>query len=229
MLETRQKDLIVEVVRSYIRAAEPIGSRHLEKKLGLSSATIRNEMAALEQEGFLHQPHTSAGRVPTDKAYQLYVDNFLKPHEPTPGEKKVLDKVKLASGKDDNILFKNLAKVMSDFSGQAVMVGFSSHDVYYTGLANLFAQPEFAAIQMVQHMSRIIDHLDEAMGGLYKSVGEEVNIHIGQKNPFGNECATVITGFSSDGQKSIIGFLGPWRMDYEGNVGRLNYVRKFIC
>src|SRR3989339_486994 len=157
MLETRQKDLMVEVVRSYIRAAEPIGSRPLEKKLGLSSATIRNEMAALEQEGFLHQPHSSAGRVPTDKAYQLYVDNFLKPHEPTPGEKKVLDKVKSASGKDDNILFKNLAKVMSDFSGQAVMVGFSSHDVYYTGLANLFAQPDFASNQLVQHMRRLIN------------------------------------------------------------------------
>lgn len=227
MLETRQQDLIVEVVRNYIRSAEPIGSKLLEKKLGISSATIRNEMAVLEQSGYLYQPHTSAGRVPTDQAYQLYVDNFLRPREPSVGEQKVFEKVKLGSENDAN-LFKNLAKVMSDFSGQAVIVGFSGNDVYYTGLSNLFSQPEFTTIDMVQSMSRIIDHLDDAMGRLYKTVGNQVDIRIGQNNPFGNECATVISSYIEGGQKSIIGFLGPWRMDYEGNVGRLNYVRKFI-
>ncbi|MCZ6748234.1 MAG: hypothetical protein O7D96_02995, partial [SAR324 cluster bacterium] len=76
-LDERVKEILSAVVANYIRTAEPVGSRALSKVLevSLSPATIRNTMADLSDLGFLEQPHTSAGRVPTDKAYRFYVDS----------------------------------------------------------------------------------------------------------------------------------------------------------
>ena len=82
MLDERKTEILRAVIREYIRSAQPVGSAHVARAPGVSvsSATIRNEMAVLEQEGFLHQPHTSAGRVPTDKGYRYFVDH-LSPHQ----------------------------------------------------------------------------------------------------------------------------------------------------
>ena len=79
-LSARKLRILQAIIDDYIRSAEPVGSRTLAKKyeLGISSATIRNEMSDLEEMGFLEQPHTSAGRVPSDKAYRLYVDKLMK-------------------------------------------------------------------------------------------------------------------------------------------------------
>ena len=76
----RKFEILYAIIKDYIKTAEPVGSRTIEKKykLGISSATIRNEMADLEEMGYLIQPHTSAGRIPSDKAYRLYVDQFMQ-------------------------------------------------------------------------------------------------------------------------------------------------------
>ncbi|MEN2996694.1 MAG: hypothetical protein ABC360_06830 [Acetomicrobium sp.] len=80
MLTERQLEILYSVVHEYIRTGEPVGSRTISKKYltNRSAATIRNEMADLEEAGFLHQPYTSAGRVPTSKAYRVYVDMILQ-------------------------------------------------------------------------------------------------------------------------------------------------------
>jgi heat-inducible transcriptional repressor len=81
MLDERKSKILRAIVREYIETAQPVGSSHVASDIALnvSPATIRNEMAVLEQEGYLHQPHTSAGRIPTDKAYRVYVDQITQP------------------------------------------------------------------------------------------------------------------------------------------------------
>jgi heat-inducible transcriptional repressor len=81
MLSIRQVQILHAIIDNYIRSAEPVGSRTISKRedIGFSSATIRNEMADLEELGFLEQPHTSAGRIPSEKGYRFYVDHLLKP------------------------------------------------------------------------------------------------------------------------------------------------------
>src|SRR6476469_3821600 len=81
MLDDRKAAVLRAVVREYIETAQPVGSTHVARtgNLGVSPATVRNEMAALEREGFLAQPHTSAGRVPTDKGYRFFVDQLAGP------------------------------------------------------------------------------------------------------------------------------------------------------
>jgi heat-inducible transcriptional repressor len=81
MLDERKSKILRAIVREYIETAQPVGSAHVasDVALNVSPATIRNEMAVLEQEGYLRQPHTSAGRIPTDKAYRVYVDQITEP------------------------------------------------------------------------------------------------------------------------------------------------------
>src|SRR5215510_489623 len=90
-MDARHRDVLVALIREYIDSAEPVGSRVLAKRhfRQLSPATLRNVMADLEEMGYLAQPHASAGRVPTDKAYRLYVDSFPRPQpaSPTPAKR----------------------------------------------------------------------------------------------------------------------------------------------
>src|SRR3712207_5968695 len=81
MLDERKTAILRAIVQEYIATAQPVGSTHIAHAPGVrvSPATVRNEMAMLEQEGYLVQPHTSAGRIPTDKGYRFYVDHLVSP------------------------------------------------------------------------------------------------------------------------------------------------------
>ncbi len=108
-LDDRKKKLLEIIIEEYTATAEPVGSLKLAKDLGLSSATIRNEMSALEKLGLLEQPHTSAGRVPTTEGYRWYVDEIISERALLPKEKASIDKML----SDDVIKFDNLVKEAS--------------------------------------------------------------------------------------------------------------------
>lgn len=105
-LDERKKKLLEIIIEEYTATAEPVGSLKLSKDLGLSSATIRNEMAALEKLGLLEQPHTSAGRIPTTEGYRWYVDQIISEKTLLPKEKASIDKML----SDDVVKFENLIR-----------------------------------------------------------------------------------------------------------------------
>src|SRR5918992_5095613 len=92
MQEDRRLAVLRAIVEDYVATEEPVGSRALVERhgLGVSPATVRNDMAALEEEGFIHQPHTSAGRVPTDKGYRLFVDKLTTVKPLSAAEKRAI-------------------------------------------------------------------------------------------------------------------------------------------
>lgn len=117
MLDDRKIRVLYAIINSHILSAEPIGSRTISKDydLGVSSATIRNEMSDLEEQGYLNKPHSSSGRVPSDKAYRLYVDEILRIKKPTIDLIKK-DKIKQILSKESREieqLIQNSAKVLS--------------------------------------------------------------------------------------------------------------------
>src|SRR5208282_1222651 len=124
MLDKRSRQVLHAVVQSYINNPEPVGSRFVTKKyaLGCSSATIRSIMADLEEFGFLSQPHTSAGRVPTDKGYRFFVDSLALPGEAGSGDEMSKDFAyhftrKLEGIKDDiSVLFSEVTSTLSTMS-----------------------------------------------------------------------------------------------------------------
>lgn len=226
MLERHHK-LLSQVVRSYVKEAEPVGSRALEGRLGVSSATIRNDMSLLEEEGYLSQPHTSAGRVPTAKGFEFYLDNLMETREPKPGEQKTLLEV-LRSQPTGEKSAKDLARCLADITQEAALVAFSPDHTYYTGLANLFQQPEFADVGMVREMGQVVDHLDEALRKLMTKASDKVQVLLGKNNPLGSDCAIIYVNLHIVRQPILFGLFGPLRMDYDANVGRMNYVRQII-
>ena len=127
-LSERKEKILDAIIRSYLETGEPVGSRTISKNtdLNLSSATIRNEMSDLEEMGYIIQPHTSAGRIPTDKGYRFYVDNILKDKmsELDEREKKVTEKEDLLIEKVDKVetLLQNMAKVLANNTNYATMV-----------------------------------------------------------------------------------------------------------
>ena len=120
-LDERKQKILEAIIHNYMESGEPVGSRTVSKftDLNLSSATIRNEMADLEEMGYILQPHTSAGRIPSDKAYRLYVDTVLRNKE-----KEVDDAKGILIEKADKIdlLLQQVAKLLADNTNYTTMV-----------------------------------------------------------------------------------------------------------
>jgi heat-inducible transcriptional repressor len=224
-MNDRQKLLLHSIIKEYIKRADPIPSSLLvnKYKLDLSPATVRNEMIALEEEEYLYQPHTSAGRVPTEKAYKFYVENFMEDKSVDANTQHLLKNS--LKEKDIRAALKNLAKNLALVSNDVILVGFAPFDVYYTGLSNLFSKPEFQDIDVVVEMSAMVDHLDEAMSQLFNSINDKTKILIGRENPFGEDCSAILVKNQKAG---LIGLVGPIRMDYDTNTALIKCVRELI-
>ena len=115
MLDERKQRILQAIINDYISSAEPVGSRTIARKydLGVSPATIRNEMADLEMLGYLEQLHTSSGRIPSSKGYRFYVDDLLPPQPMTSHEKEVIDRWYRARVKRVEEVFQETAKIIS--------------------------------------------------------------------------------------------------------------------
>lgn len=204
-MEERSQKLLKEIIDIYIKTARPVGSSVLadSKKFDLSPATIRNEMYELESQGFIAQPHTSAGRVPTIFGYKYYLDNLLSVKEVLDKEKKELKD----AYKSD---IRDLAKLLVSKTNLATIVGFSPSDLYFTGLFNLFSQPEFEDYKMVLSMTKVVDSLEKAIMDIYPNI-DSPQVLIGDENPFSADCSVAITPLRD---QKILAILGPVRMDY---------------
>ena len=170
-MNERQQSLLKILTIEFIKTAQPVSSQFITDFGGfdLSSATIRNEMADLEKQGYIFHPHTSAGRVPTEKGYQYFVENFIEEDGLSKKNQDSLSAVAQGYNQFEYALVKNLAKQMAALSDSAVFVAFANNDFYYTGLSNLFSQPEFFQHQLVYDLSNVIDHLDTTINKIFKN------------------------------------------------------------
>lgn len=123
-MNERKKKILHSIINEYIKNAEPIGSRHVAKSLdmGLSSATIRNEMADLEEMGYLEQPHTSAGRIPSDKGYRLYVDSLMKNYELTVNDMEMFNSVLGRQLGQLEAIIKRVSVVLSELTNYTAVL-----------------------------------------------------------------------------------------------------------
>ena len=214
-MHSRQQKLLKSIIEEHIKTAEPVGSNLLVDKYfkNISSATVRNEMAELERQGLITHPHTSAGRIPTEAGYKFYLENFIDN-----SETKEVKELKKTSNP------KQVAKQISELSGQAVLLSFSKDDVYYTGISNVFSQPEFHQYDLAYNFSSVIDHLDEVVSKIYNEVSDKVEVKIGSENPFGADCGLIITKT----KEKMLAIIGPMRMDYRRNINLIKYARELI-
>ena len=233
-MNTRQSKLLVAIIDQFIETAEPIGSKQLllSGDFSVCGATIRNEMRLLEDEGFLEQPHISAGRVPTAKGYRMYVKDFMEPSatERRVRQKFVSLKEQYFHRKDQERVYEAVA-LLAQMSPNVAFATVPHKDrVYYMGLANVLRQPEFLVDPRLA--SNIVEVLEERLTDLLErvEVDEKIRYYIGDDHllPQFQSCSMMVTGYKVRDFKGVVGILGPIRMDYAYNTVALELVSDLL-
>ena len=230
----RQTQILVAIIEQYAEVASPVGSVTLAKLFEVSSATIRSEMAKLEELGLITQPHTSAGRIPTDKGYRFYVNRLTEENQG--GDEQIL--LNASNSKDNLRGFRAISSRVSaqnDRADHAIRSAVDSlveitgnlglatigDQLYMNGIYNLFSQPEFESGEAVQSVAQLLDNLEPWLREV--APNEPLNVYIGSENPIGKNsgASLIISKFESPfSENSYIGVLGPTRQNY-GKVVRL--------
>ncbi len=228
-MENRQKELLNLVIENFIETAVPVGSKFLayEEKIGWSEATVRNDLRALEEAGYLTHPHTSAGRIPTELGYRFYVEAFQKDKVKITNKEFLGIESAFRGYKEYESSCKAVAKESANISREAIIVAFTLDKVYYTGFSNLFEKPEFVNTDMVISTSKMFDRCEDCLDKFVGKVKADPSIFIGSEHPFGNYLSVVASrlGKTKDGLFII---LGPTRMNYKKNLAVINAVYNFI-
>ena len=226
-MNIRKKKLLQIVVEHYIETAIPVGSKAITDMgaLDVSGATVRNELRSLEEEGYLTHPHTSSGRVPTEKGYKFYIEHLMEEKKANKKGQKEMEAL-IAEIEDDVKKTKHIAKYISISAQNAVIVAFGKDRLYYTGMAHLFSQPEFQNYAHTVDVSTIFDECENRIGMLYDTIKvQEVEILVGSDNPLGAACSVII---SRPKEGVIMSLMGPMRMDYKSGVQLLQAMQQII-
>ncbi len=217
MMSERQSQILKAIVEQYAEVASPVGSALLAKAFNVSSATIRAEMAELERLGFITQPHTSAGRVPTDKGYRYYVnelnDNQLANEESERRAERALS-IRVREGGMPERIIRNAVDTLVELTHNLGLATIGNQ-LYISGLSNLFGQPEFIGGQQVRQVAQLLDNLEPWLKET--APNQPLNVYIGGENPIGRSAGAslIISRFrSSFSDHSYIGVLGPTRQQY---------------
>ncbi len=225
----RQNHILRAIVEQYAEVASPVGSSLLAKVFGVSSATIRSEMAELERAGFIMQPHTSAGRIPTDKGYRLYVNSLTEHHE-SASEHRAQRALaaRVEGGGLPERTIRNAVDTLVELTHN-LGIATIGNQLYMSGLSNLFGQPEFASGNQVQQVARLLDNLEPWLREA--APNEPLSVYIGAENPIGRSAGAslIICRFRSPySDHSYIGVLGPTRQQYRNVMNLVEHAGRSL-
>lgn len=220
----RQVKILIAIIEQYAELAVPVGSVTLAKLFNVSSATIRSEMVRLEQLGFITQPHTSAGRIPTDRGYRVYVNKLTEaeyaPELPRLDRNARALEMRVSSYHDRSD--QAIRSAVDSLVELTHNLGIATIDgqLYMSGIGNLFSQPEFIhGGSAPQAVARLIDNLEPWLQEVAPK--EPLSVYIGEENPIGKSsgASLVISRFRSPySDRSYIGVLGPTRQSYARTI-----------
>lgn len=255
-INARRDRIFDIIVKSYIETAEPVGSRTISTRqnVGLSSASIRNVMADLEDQGLITHPHTSAGRIPTDKGYRYYVDRLMEREEVLPKEKQWINE-ELSKAKTIEGLADKVSKVISELTESTALlyiknlkrVSFLTYlleelveterlkdffeeeaELFVEGTFRIFEQPEFQDLEKIKLLMQVLDEKYDFLEIFVKDLeAEGVHIHIGSENTsddLDNISLVIKDWYLGSTPIGGIAALGPTRMKYSKVVSIVDYV-----
>ncbi|OIO52567.1 hypothetical protein COT40_02230 [Candidatus Peregrinibacteria bacterium CG08_land_8_20_14_0_20_41_10] len=226
--------ILKAIVESFVLSAQPVSSKYLRAKfdLDVSPATIRNEMAFLEKMGLVFHPHTSAGRIPTEQGFRMFVDELMeKPATVFQQRQKAIAELhKLATEERLRQVVALLARVCNNVSFAVLP---DKKKTYYLGLANMLQKPEFQRALEAYSVVKILED-PYAFAELLKSlpIDEKIRVFLGRENiiPEISSCGMIVTTYQVSGYgNGYLGILGPMRMNYAYNIGALEHVKESLC
>lgn len=226
-MESRREKILKAIVEKFIQTASPIGSKLIyeEYDLDVSPATIRNEMAVLEREGYIVQPHTSAGRIPTSHAYRLFVDQLKYNLQLMNKAKKDMELIRRQHYL--NKAKERLYEMVAILANVTQNVSFSTlpdnKQLFYMGISNVLRQPEFRSDP--SQATQVIEVLETKFADLLSQlkVTDEPSFYIGEENiiPEIKSCSLLVQKYDYKGFKGVMGILGATRMNYAYNMAAL--------
>lgn len=240
-LTSRQTQILKTIIDEYIETAEPVGSEALDKKynLGVSPATIRNEMVTLTHSGYLRQPHTSAGRIPSPTAMKFYIDQLMEEkHMSLVDEVKAKEEVWDSRDDVDELMDEATHALASRTRSMTVAAlkdpsaSAGKKDRFWqAGHSYIFENPEFTNIQACQDLFSVfeeMDKLDRLFFGLKSAsplevlFGEELGI------PALAPTGIISTHFNIRGKSGALSIIGPARADYAMVIPILRYFGNLV-
>jgi len=233
-LTARQTQILKALVDEYISSAEPVGSEVLEKKynLGVSSATIRNEMVALTKLNYLRQPHTSAGRIPSPSAMKFYINQLMEEKQMS-----LTDEVKAKEEvwdvrNDIDKLMNEATDSLAERTKSLSVAALDDGRTWHSGLANVFISPEFADISMCASLFSFIEEDRMMMDLLFKRIMglSPVEVLFGEELGWSDlePVSVVATRFQVKGQNGALAVIGPARLSYPTVIPVLRYFGNLI-
>lgn len=217
--QKRQNRVLEAVIKAHVASALPVGSKHIARTLGLSSATIRNVMFELEKEGLITHPYTSAGRIPTDLGYRRYVDSMSYIRELP--QNNILSKIRqfVNRKKFFEEVIEAVSSALSKITNYTGLALSPSNRLYFDGTYHMLEQPEFRELNMARDFLRVVEERKE----LARIMNENLEtagtaIRIGRENIYEELCGcTIITATYEFKKRTAgnIGIIGPMRMKYE--------------
>ena len=228
----RQKEILNDIIQEYVKSAQPVSSGLLEKKykVEVSPATIRNEMQKLTDAGFIHQPHTSAGRIPTDKGYRFFVNELLER-----GTKKTgfdLDVEKLFQTEMENTFrfAQSLTKELAEVSSALAMSYLPEERILCKdGWEEILQEPEFKEKSFVSEFTDFLKDFENELGDI--KLNSECKVYIGRENPYVKTkgISLIISKCSfPKKEKGVLGIVGPKRMAYDRNISIINSLTRLM-
>jgi len=237
LLTTRQKGILDTVIKEYISSATPISSHLLNERYSfdVSPATLRIEMQKLTDQGFLCQPHTSAGRIPTDAGYRFFVNELL---ERGPSAFSAKRRIKISKEieeelKDSLRFIQVVTKILANSSSNlGLSYIFNKNVLWKEGWGDILKEPEFKDVDFTTRFTETIKCFERDIDKFTLDSSSEIRVYIGDENPsFKNKDVSVITARFSCSDlncQGIFAILGPKRMNYNKNISVVNLLTKLL-
>lgn len=236
MSEERKKRVLQAIIKQFVETAEPVGSNAVlvSYQFHVSPATIRNDMMSLENEGFIFQPHTSAGRIPTDKGYRMFVDEMADYKKAREEAQKAL--ITIRKEYKTQKIREQLHDAASLLARATNLVSFATTPdnprTFFLGMSNVLRQPEFAqnSIRACEVME-VLERSDNFIKTLSElKITDKVRAFIGEENilPQTQSCSIIVTKYKKDEFEGYLGILGPKRMRYAFNIVMVEEIKKLL-
>lgn len=231
--EARRRAILAATINQYIEEAEPIASEDIAKGFDLSSATIRNIFAELEEVGYLTQPHISGGRVPTNKGYRYYVDFLVSQMELLDNEKeRVISQYNKEIKRLEDVLEKT-SEVISEITHYAGIVSFLEWQdrFFYKGISQILEEPEFRDLQNLRIVIKLIEEKERLLNIINRDFQGGVKVYIGEELecPEIENCSLLVSTYSLKNKPlGRLAVLGPKRMEYRHAIPSLEYIARVL-
>src|SRR3989344_1584486 len=234
-LTPRQNQILKSVVDEYITTADPVSSEQLEKKynLGVSPATIRNEMVDLTQMVFLRQPHTSAGRIPTPLALRFYIDHLMQEKKLSLADEVSTKEQVWDARLDFDKLMRQTSQALAAKTKSLSIVATDDGDIYYSGVANILSMPEFFDIDVTRTVLTFLDEQQRLRQLFFQRTygPDPVHIVFGAELgwPYFEPVGMAFTYFNTGSKnRGTIAVIGPCTLHFPYIIPTLRYFSNLV-